>query len=69
MYIYICIYIYRIHVYTYVYIHIQLHVTYTDVTWMGAVPPMFVHLLTFTLRDPRINGSLYKLLDFVMKQV
>ena len=47
------------------------HVTTRDVLgslFLMTVPPLFVHILTFALRDERINGSLYKLLDFVMKQ-
>jgi len=51
-----------------VHIHTYRH-TYSHTMWTRAVPPLVVHILTFALRDPRINGSLYKLVDFVMKQV
>ena len=29
------------------------------------MPPLFVHILTFTLRDPEINGSAFKLVAYV----
>jgi 7-dehydrocholesterol reductase len=47
------------------------HVTTRDVLgslFLMTVPPLVVHILTFALRDPRINGSLFKLVDFVTKQ-
>eukprot|EP00802_Teleaulax_amphioxeia_P018769 Tamp_18977.p2 GENE.Tamp_18977~~Tamp_18977.p2 ORF type:complete len:186 (+),score=17.64 Tamp_18977:622-1179(+) len=44
------------------------HVTARDVLgslFLMTVPPLFVHILTFTLRDPKINGSAFKLVAFV----
>jgi len=32
------------------------------------VPPFFVHILTFTLCDKKINGSWFKLYEFLLKQ-
>eukprot|EP00802_Teleaulax_amphioxeia_P012498 Tamp_12541.p1 GENE.Tamp_12541~~Tamp_12541.p1 ORF type:complete len:491 (+),score=113.65 Tamp_12541:3-1475(+) len=44
------------------------HVTARDVLgslFLMTVPPLFVHILTFTLRDPKINGSAFKLVAFL----
>jgi len=36
--------------------------------FLMTVPPFFVHILTFTLRDKTIDGSWFKLVEFLGKQ-